>query len=376
MKHQEILLKLLEVTENTKDSFQFLKLFRSIEPEKFAVIYADSGTLMESAEALLYNLKLLHKLDLYPVVVLDKDGISYTNLFYRNHNKEETSSILPGKLFRHSQDLAGSVASALAEKKLPVFVAEEKGPALFSFLTKLCSTLKTKKLVHLYTRGGIYSEGNKISIYDVDSSVVADREDSALLNSCLELYKNVKDKEFGIAVTSASSLLKELFTIKGSGTLLRRKNRIDFIADVNSVSKEKMNLLIEKAFQRSLKDDFWKQEFAGIVLESEYKGCALVKNTPFGTFLSKFAVDEIARGEGVGRDIWDDMIARFPILFWRARKENTISKWYMKVCDGMQKEGIWIYFWIGVKEEHIPGVCSFLKNLPQDLEPKKEVSTF
>ncbi|PJZ31623.1 acetylglutamate kinase [Leptospira kmetyi] len=367
MKHQEILLKLLEVTENTKDSFQFLKLFRSIEPEKFAVIYADSGTLMESAEALLYNLKLLNKLDLYPVVVLDKDGISYTNLFYRNQNKEESSSILPGKLFRHPQDLSGAVSSALAEKKLPVFVAEEKGPALFSFLTKLCSTLNTNKLVHLYSRGGIYSSGNKISIYDVDSSVKADREDEVLLESCLELYKNVKNKEFGIAITSASALLKELFTIKGSGTLLRKKNRIDFIEDVNSVSPDKINRLIEKAFQRSLKENFWTQQFAGIILESEYKGCALVKNTPFGTFLSKFAVDEIARGEGVGRDIWDEMIRKFPILFWRARKENTISKWYMKVCDGMQKEGIWIYFWIGVQEEHIPGICEFLRNLPQDL---------
>lgn len=131
MKHQEILLKLLEVTDNTKDSFQFLKLFRSIEPEKFAVIYADSGTLMESAEALLYNLKILHKLDLYPVVVLDKDGISYTNLFYRNHNKEESPSILPGKLFRHSQDLAGAVISALSEKNF-LFLSRRKRGRPFS----------------------------------------------------------------------------------------------------------------------------------------------------------------------------------------------------------------------------------------------------
>lgn len=131
MKHQEIFLKLLEVTDNTKDSFQFLKLFRSIEPEKFAVIYADSGTLMESAEALLYNLKILHKLDLYPVVVLDKDGISYTNLFYRNHNKEESPSILPGKLFRHPQNLAGAVISALSEKKFR-FLSRGKKGRLFS----------------------------------------------------------------------------------------------------------------------------------------------------------------------------------------------------------------------------------------------------
>ncbi|XDD49052.1 acetylglutamate kinase [Leptospira sp. WS92.C1] len=376
MKHQEILLKLLEVTENTKDSFQFLKLFQSIQPEKFAVIYADSGTLMESAEALLYNLKLLHKLELYPVVILDKDGISYTNLFYRNQTKEETDSALPGKLFRNFHNLEGSVASALAEKKLPVFITEERGSALFEFLTKLCSTLHTKKLIYLNHRGAIYSGGEKISIYDVDSTIKPDPSDIILLHSCLELYKNVNDSDFGIAITSASSLLKELFTIKGSGTLIRKKNRIDFISNPHSIPKEKINFLIERAFQKSLKENFWDQEFSGVLLESEYKGCALIKKTPYGSFLSKFAVDEIARGEGVGRDIWDQMIQRFPVLFWRAKKENTISKWYMKVCDGMQKEDIWIYFWIGVREEHIQGVCSFLKNLPQDLEDKKEMSTF
>ncbi|MDV6235130.1 acetylglutamate kinase [Leptospira ellisii] len=367
MKHQEILLKLLEVTENTKDSFQFLKLFRSLEPEKFAVIYADSGTLMESAEALLYNLKLLHRLELYPVVVLDKDGISYTNLFYKNHSKEESETALPGKLFRNFGNVSASVTSALAEKKLPVFVSEEKGVPLFSFLTKLCGELHTKKLIYLSSRGGIYSRGEKVSIYDADSELIPDPADEPLLRSCLELYKNVKDKDFGIAITSASSLLKELFTIKGSGTLIRRKNRIDFVQDQSSVSREKMTQLIERAFQRSLKPGFWDQNFSGILLESEYKGCALVKETEFGYFLSKFAVDEIARGEGVGRDIWDRMAERFPVLFWRARKENSISKWYMKVCDGMQKEDIWIYFWIGVKEENIQKICYFLKNLPQDL---------
>ncbi|EMO77495.1 hypothetical protein LEP1GSC127_2757 [Leptospira kirschneri str. 200801925] len=33
----------------------------------------------------------------------------------------------------------------------------------------------------------------------------------------------------------------------------------------------------------------------------------------------------------------------------------------------MQKEGIWIYFWIGVQEIHVPNICSFLKNLPEDM---------
>lgn len=133
---------------------------------------------------------------------------------------------------------------------------------------------------------------------------------------------------------------------------------------------------MEEAFGRSLKEGFWNKNFAGILLESAYKGCAILQNTPWGTFLSKFAVNEIARGEGVGRDIWDAMLSKYPKIFWRARSENTISKWYTKECNGMQKEGVWIYFWIGLEDKAIPEVCSFLRNLPVDLESKEKSESF
>ena len=107
MNHQEILLKLLEVTENSKDSFQFLKLFRSLEPEKFAVIHASSETLTESAEAFLYNLQLLQKLQLFPVVVLEKDGVSYANLFYRSPASKISLESIKDSL-EEGQELPGS----------------------------------------------------------------------------------------------------------------------------------------------------------------------------------------------------------------------------------------------------------------------------
>ncbi|MGJ4748304.1 acetylglutamate kinase [Leptospira sp. SA-E8] len=390
MNHQEILLKLLEVTENSKDSFQFLKLFRSLEPEKFAVIHASSETLTESAEAFLYNLKLLQKLQLFPVVVLEKDGVSYANLFYRSpaskislgsikDSLEEGQELpgsrnLPAKWFRNPSQALESVLSSLKEKKIPVFVTDQGGSEIYPYLSNLCKELRTKKLILLTTRTGLHnSEDKKISILDFESSETLQKEDELLFNECKRIFEYTGDPNLQIAITSAPGLLKELFTIKGSGTLLRKKNRIEFHTDFQKIDPKRLNGLIEDSFGRGLKQGFWNKEFSGIVLESEYKGCALLQNTPWGTFLSKFAVNEIARGEGVGRDIWDEMLKKTPTLFWRARAENTISKWYAKECSGLQKEGIWIYFWIGLQEKEIPSVCDFLRNLPEDLESKQKI---
>lgn len=240
MNHQEILLKLLEVTENSKDSFQFLKLFRSLEPEKFAVIHADSEALTESAEALLYNLKLLQKLELFPVVVLEKDGVSYANLFYRSPSLPKTtldefkdgtfetslpgSHTLPAKWFRNPSNALESVHSSLKERKIPVFVTDLGGPDVFPYLANLCRELKTKKLILLKTHDGLYSPGGKkISILDFDSKDEIAEEHRHLLSEANRVFSFVNDTNFHIAVTSAPSLLKELFTIKGSGTLIRKK---------------------------------------------------------------------------------------------------------------------------------------------------------
>ncbi len=392
MNPQEILLKLLEVTENSKDSFQFLKLFRSLEPEKFAVIHAGSETLTESAEAFLYNLKLLQKLQLFPVVVLEKDGVSYANLFYRSPNSkvslesikdsiEEQNTIpgsrnLPAKWFRNPSHALESVQSSLKEKKIPVFVTDQSGTEIYPYLANLCKELRTKKLILLTGKGGFYTkEDKKISILDFESEERLGSDDETIFQECKQIFHTAGDPNLQIAITSAPGLLKELFTIKGSGTLLRKKNRIEFHSDFSKIDKNRLNDLIEDSFGRDLKEGFWNKTFSGIVLESEYKGCALLQTTPWGTFLSKFAVNEIARGEGVGRDIWDAMLAKTPVLFWRARAENSISKWYTKECSGLQKEGIWTYFWIGLKDSEISLVCDFLRNLPVDLESKKEIES-
>ena len=87
---------------------------------------------------------------------------------------------------------------------------------------------------------------------------------------------------------------------------------------------------------------------------------------PGGLYLSKFAVDTDARGEGVAQEIWDKMIEDTPSLFWRARKTNPVNRWYTRVADGFIRRDPWIVFWKGVEVESIPSLVKWATSLPED----------
>ena len=70
-------------------------------------------------------------------------------------------------------------------------------------------------------------------------------------------------------------------------------------------------------------------------------------------YLSKFAVERTAQGEGLGSEIWSLVIRDFPIFYWRSRAENAITPWYAKNCDGMARFPEWHVFWRGLPPEQI-----------------------
>ena len=82
MSKQELLHRFFEFTGNEKDSLVYLKTFREIQPESFALLYCNSLCFSETGESLLYDLKLLQQLELYPVVVLHQSVLEYIKVFY------------------------------------------------------------------------------------------------------------------------------------------------------------------------------------------------------------------------------------------------------------------------------------------------------
>ena len=48
-------------------------------------------------------------------------------------------------------------------------------------------------------------------------------------------------------------------------------------------------------------------------------GVAVVQDSPVAPYLTKFAVERQAQGEGIGGELWSMLIRDFPRFFWRSR---------------------------------------------------------
>jgi bifunctional N-acetylglutamate synthase/kinase len=161
-------------------------------------------------------------------------------------------------------------------------------------------------------------------------------------------------------------LLRELFTINGAGTLIRNGARIESHRDTSTVDRERLRTLIESAFSRTLVSDFFDRPLERIYVDENYLGAAVLSQTPVGIYLTKFAVDRQAQGEGIGGDLWAVMVREYPRFFWRARPNNPISSWYVKNCDGLARFADWHVYWRGLPVAEIEPAIRYSLAAPVD----------
>jgi acetylglutamate kinase len=370
--------KFFEATGNEADSLIFLKSFRSIDPEKFLLIYVDTEVVLESFSTLFYDLKMLYSLGLFPVILTSQDSISYIDLFFKDvfnsakdfkRNEDARFEILP-----FSPGDVDKIKISVERKNIP-FVAIESEEILFETVAEIVKNLLTSKFLILSLRGALRKNTTKekISIINIRSDYRALAEENCLVSedkNLLDELKNILENKIthtmNIAITSPVTLLKELFTVNGSGTFIKLGSEIKHTSKIDSVDKLKLVQLLESAFRKKVNPNFLDSKIDSLFLEANYRGAALLKKSENGFLLSKFAVDEIAQGEGIGRDLWNEMKKQHQTIFWRAKPENQIHKWYAKECQGMDKGDDWNVYWINLDVEKIPEVCKYLRSQAQD----------
>ena len=172
----------------------------------------------------------------------------------------------------------------------------------------------------------------------------------------------------GVAVTSPLDLLRELFTVRGAGTLVRRGTQVASHRDLAAVDRARLAELVEAAFGRPLRADFWARPIERVYVAGDYRGAAVVSPTSEGAYLTKLAVDAPARGEGIGRDLWRALTRDYPTFYWRARADNPIASWYQEQCDGMVKRGAWRVYWRGLEPARIPAAVAAAEASPVDFD--------
>lgn len=374
MKSRDLLTRVFEITEDPRDGLLFLKEFQS-QKSCFSCLFISNQTLIEDFQKVFKDLLLLQNLDLFPLVVLHRSAFSYLNTFYAIENQyKKNQKPFPFFLIRNTDNLNHKAKLANSLHKTPILLSNWEEDKTESLLLQIHKDLSIQKFIFL-EESPIQENGKTVSLLSPGFELETLKKSNAIteyeynwLNLSEKVLSQVQDLRVNLVLTSPNLLLKELFTVKGSGTLIRKKSRIASYRLLSEVNKSNLENLMERAFRKSLKPNFWNRPFDLLLLEETYQGCAWLERTDYGFLLSKFAVDEIARGIGIGRDLWDEMVATIPKFFWRAKPNNPINRWYAKMADGQVKSQDWTFFWKGISVEEIPFVIGLLREKEEDFE--------
>jgi acetylglutamate kinase len=173
-----------------------------------------------------------------------------------------------------------------------------------------------------------------------------------------------------VSITSPSELAKELFTHAGSGTLVRRGERVVAVERLSDLDRPRAADLIREAFGRPPVADYFNQlEFDRAFVTETYRAAAITARLDDVVYLDKFAVSDAAKGEGLGRAVWRRLVDYAPRLYWRSRSDNPVNEFYFSECHGAAKQGPWTVFWRGETElARVPALVDRIASLPPTLE--------
>jgi len=222
---------------------------------------------------------------------------------------------------------------------------------------ELVQVLQPYKIIFLTGTGGLLGADGKV----IDSINLSTEYDELMaqpwinggMRVKIEQIKDLLDKlplTSSVSITKPAELAKELFTHRGSGTLVRRGERVLRFDSWEGVDRERLRELIESSFGRRLLPDYFERTTPHRVYISENYRTALILTHEDGfAYLDKFAVLDDAQGEGLGRAVWHVMREENPQLFWRSRHSNPVNIFYYAESDGCYKQEKWKVFWYGIE---------------------------
>jgi acetylglutamate kinase len=377
---QEVVLRFLESTGKPSEARLYLDLFRAHPREQFATIAIDANVMADAADAVVQDLKFLAALDLFPTVVLGifqpADAAAHARNLRRHLAAE---GVRVEELSATDPALAARVTACSAGAGVPVVVFEPVGTEQpgerLERLGRLLRELQTRKLLFLHRPGGLRQGGVLVPIVNLTTDLPAllssgelSRKEALILEGARRLCEEAAPlAAFTVAVTSPLNLLRELFTVKGAGSLLRRGARVLKHEGWEGLDVARVRDLLASSFGRAPSDAFFARTPDRVYLEESYRGCAILTEAPLGAYLTKFAVSAEAQGEGIARDLWEALVAETPVVFWRARRKNPISEWYAKLCDGLMRLPEWTVYWKGLPPASIPAAIDWAAGAPVDI---------
>ena len=397
-----MLMKFVEKTGRKSEFKLFFKTYHDLPNIKFAVIKVSGETLEKKMDLLAEDIAYLNKLGIYPMIVhgagsvLNQklphskkiDGIRVTSKedmpivkeVFDNISRELVLKIKKyGGSAQHvggvfdcerikKYGYVGDIKKVNVEKIKKVInkditpIINPTGVFEDGFLNvnadtaakELVKEVHPKKFIMLTETGGILDEkGDIISFINLSSKDDFKHITGGMLLKVKEILSFMKDTNgTSIVITSAEDLLKEIFTIKGSGTFIRY-HVINSTKDVHSLDKSKIKKLLEDAFGKKLTSGYFNNGITDVFYEKNYEAVAILKKVNGIPYLDKLAVAKFRQGTGLSKSLWNNVVKNHKSMVWRAHAENPFNPTYMKVCDGVIKGKEWHFYWINIKEEDI-----------------------
>lgn len=381
---RDVVLRFLESTGRPAEARLYLDLFRSRPREQFAAIAVDAHVMDDAGDAVVQDLRFLAALDLFPTVVLGTFRPADSARHARDLKRHlEAEGVPVERLAAGGRRLPARVTACAGRGRVPLVVFEEAGdtPAegRLDRLEGLLRELRARKLIFLTRPGGLRRGGVMVPIVNLTTdlpgllaSPETSRKEALILEHARKLCDEAGPASFTVAVTSPLNLLRELFTVKGAGTLLRRGARVVRHEGWEGVDLPRVRELLASSFGRAPAEAFFARTPGRVYLEESYRGCAILSDSPLGAYLTKFAVSAEAQGEGIARDLWDALAADTPVVFWRARRTNPIREWYDRLCDGLVRLPDWTVYWKGLAPDAIPAAIAWAAGRPVDIPRDEE----
>lgn len=413
------IVRLLSNMASAKEIQQYLKRFSQLDAARFAVVKVGGAVLRDQLDALVSSLAFLQQVGLTPIVVhgagpqldaemhaagIEKrviDDLRVTDAavlgVVRRVMRQENlglvealqaegvraTSIQSGVfeaafLDREKYGLVGKVSrvdidgiqAAIKVGSIPVIasLAETVDGQIVNInadwaANALIKSLQPYKIVFLTGTGGLLDGDGHV----IDSINLSTEYEKLLAKPWLHSGMRVKIQQIhdllmslppssSVSITRPDELAKELFTHRGSGTLVRRGEKIGCATAWSDLDLDRLRALIESGFGRKLAPDYFERTMPYRVYVSEHYRAALVltlEQMDDGSavpHLDKFAVADDAQGEGLGRAIWHAMRAGTDRLFWRSRPDNPVNEFYFEQADGCLKGERWQVFWYGLQD--------------------------
>lgn len=218
--------------------------------------------------------------------------------------------------------------------------------------------LDAKKVIYLTPTGGLLDADGRVipavdSASDLDDLIADGVVSGGMARKLIEIDELLKSlgEHASVSITSPARVARELFTHKGSGTLVRRGAPVRVQQGLDGLDREKITALLETSFGRPLDPGYLDTVGdATVYVGGAYTAIAIVRTRAHGDYLDKLGISERAQGMGLGATLWKQIRRNHPVLYWRSRPTNAANTWYLSRSDGMHRTPEWLVFWAGVSD--------------------------